>query len=257
MGPDDAVDVDGIARVFGVPAVPGTRRSGPGKTVQPVWGRRMRVLHGRTATGGGFELCIVVEGVALAVVEAVFTDAGEGIGFCSTPGPCLLNSMSSAWRRAASSSGVELGGFGVLPEASGVVGEAVEAALEEFLGGGETMAGFEVGELALHGVDEEADGGAAVVGFLADDLGRVGRGWMLAARWDSASVSASVRDSNSHLGFRLRLGAGAGSRLGVRWAAARWVSRARSMTVWAWAWSKPSLTRSRAASMRWQGWKSL
>ena len=36
------------------------------------------------------------------------------------------------------------------------------------------MAGFEVGEFALHGVDEEADGGAAIVGFLADDLGELG-----------------------------------------------------------------------------------
>ena len=36
------------------------------------------------------------------------------------------------------------------------------------------MAGFEVGEFALHGVDEEADGGAAIVGFFADDLGELG-----------------------------------------------------------------------------------
>ena len=36
------------------------------------------------------------------------------------------------------------------------------------------MAGFEVGELALHGVDEELDGDIAVAGFLADDLGELG-----------------------------------------------------------------------------------
>ena len=36
------------------------------------------------------------------------------------------------------------------------------------------MAGFEVGELALHGVDEELDGDIAVSGFLADDLGELG-----------------------------------------------------------------------------------
>ena len=36
------------------------------------------------------------------------------------------------------------------------------------------MAGFEVGELALHGVDEELDGDVAVAGFLADDLGELG-----------------------------------------------------------------------------------
>ena len=50
----------------------------------------------------------------------------------------------------------------------------VEAEAEEFFGGGEAVAGFEVGELSLHGVDEEADGGTAVVGFLADDLGQCG-----------------------------------------------------------------------------------
>ena len=36
------------------------------------------------------------------------------------------------------------------------------------------MSGLEVGELALHHVDEELDGEAAVVGFLADDLGELG-----------------------------------------------------------------------------------
>ena len=36
------------------------------------------------------------------------------------------------------------------------------------------MAGLEVGELALHGVDEELDGDIAVAGFLADDLGELG-----------------------------------------------------------------------------------
>ena len=36
------------------------------------------------------------------------------------------------------------------------------------------MAGFEVGELALHGVDEELDDYVAVAGFLADDLGELG-----------------------------------------------------------------------------------
>ena len=36
------------------------------------------------------------------------------------------------------------------------------------------MAGFEVGEFALHGVDEELDSDIAVAGFLADDLGELG-----------------------------------------------------------------------------------
>ena len=36
------------------------------------------------------------------------------------------------------------------------------------------MAGFEVGEFALHGVDEELDGDIAVAGFLTNDLGELG-----------------------------------------------------------------------------------
>lgn len=34
------------------------------------------------------------------------------------------------------------------------------------------MTGPEVGELALHGVDEEADDEASVLGFLGDDAAR-------------------------------------------------------------------------------------
>ncbi len=68
--------------------------------------------------------------------------------------------------------GVGLGCFGgVLALIFGVV---VETEAEEFFGGGEPVAGFEVGECALHGVDEEADGGAAVIGFIANDFGQCG-----------------------------------------------------------------------------------
>ena len=78
-----------------------------------------------------------------------------------------------------------------------ILGVVVEAEAEEFFGGGEAVAGFEVGELALHGVDEEADGSAAVVGFLADDLGQCG-------------TDAVLRVVG--FGFGLRLGA----RMGLR-----------------------------------------
>ena len=54
------------------------------------------------------------------------------------------------------------------------IGGAVEAALEEFFGGGKAVAGFEVGEFALHYGDEEADGGTALVGLFAHDLGEFG-----------------------------------------------------------------------------------
>ena len=51
-------------------------------------------------------------------------------------------------------------------------GRGVEAAAEEFLGGGEAMVGLEAGKVALHHVHEEADGGAAVVGFFEDQVGQ-------------------------------------------------------------------------------------
>ena len=109
--------------------------------------------------------------------------------------------MCSARRRwasisAGSGSGVRFGfglGYfgGVLALIFGIV---VEAEAEEFLGGGEAVAGFEVGELALHGVDEEADGGAAVVGFVVDDFGEGG-------------TDAVGRLGAFGLGLRLRFGA--------------------------------------------------
>ena len=91
--------------------------------------------------------------------------------------------------------GVRFGpGRGCFPGVLALIfGIVVEAETEEFFGGEEAVAGFEVGELALHGIDEEADGGTAVVGFLADDLGESG--------------TDAVRRV---VGFRLRFGAGMG-----------------------------------------------
>ena len=63
------------------------------------------------------------------------------------------------------------------------------------------MAGFEVGELALHGVDEELDGDVAVAGFLADDLGELGADGVGCALGFGFGLPLG-------LSLRLRLGAG-------------------------------------------------
>ena len=167
MGPDDAVDVDGVAGVFGVPG--GQVLGVAGEEAVHLVGVVDEVFHGGAATGGGFEL-FVVEWVAIAVVEAVFADAGEGFVLV-VPGAVLAEFDEFGAASGFERFGGELGGFGF--GSLCVVGQVVEAALEEFFGGGKAMAGFEVGELALHGVDEEADGDAAIVGFLTDDLGEL------------------------------------------------------------------------------------
>ena len=74
----EAVEVDGIAGVFGVPVFQVLGVAGQ-EVLQPV-AVDDEVFHGGGATGGGFEL-IVVEGVAFAVVEAVFADARVGVVF--------------------------------------------------------------------------------------------------------------------------------------------------------------------------------
>ena len=73
----EAVEVDGVARVFGVPLFQVLGVAGQ-EVLQPV-AVDDEVFHGGRATGGGFELCGVGEGVAFAVVEAVFADAGVGV----------------------------------------------------------------------------------------------------------------------------------------------------------------------------------
>ena len=55
-----------------------------------------------------------------------------------------------------------------------VRGSVVEAAAQELPGGCEPVVGLEAGEAAPHDVDEEADGDTAVVGLLANDLGKAG-----------------------------------------------------------------------------------
>ena len=60
---------------------------------------------------------------------------------------------------------------------AGVVDDSlslVEAEFDEESGGVDAVAGLEVGELALHGGDEELDDEPAVLGFLGDDVGETG-----------------------------------------------------------------------------------
>ena len=121
----EAVDVDGVARVFDVPADQVLSVAGQ-VVLQPV-AVDDEVFHGGRATGGGFEL-IVVEGVAFAVVEAVFADARVGV----------VSVVHGAVLAEFEEFGVALGfqlfrgqldrfGFGL---DVGIFGEVVEAALE-------------------------------------------------------------------------------------------------------------------------------
>ena len=130
---------------------------------------------GGALSGGYFEF-VVAEGVAVAVVAAVFTVTWIGIaGVVHGAVPAEFDVLGKT-AAGLDLSGVRFGfGRGCFPGVLALIfGIVVEAEMEEFFGGGEAVAGFEVGELALHGVDEEADGGTAVVGFLADDLGQCG-----------------------------------------------------------------------------------
>ena len=65
------------------------------------------------------------------------------------------------WRRAC---------VGAVDDSLGLV----EAEFDEESGGVDAVAGLEVGELALHGGDEELDDESAVLGFLGDDVGEGG-----------------------------------------------------------------------------------
>ena len=171
----DEVEVDGVVGVLGVVAgeIVGVT-SGEGVHCIAVVDE---VAFARSGPGGFFKL-VVAEEVAIAVVMAVFANAGVGIaGVIDGAVPAEFDVLGEA------APGFDLGGvrfgFGlILGCFAGVLllilGVVVEAEAEEFSGGGEPVAGFEVGELALHDVDEEADGGASEVGFLADDLGEFG-----------------------------------------------------------------------------------
>ena len=63
-----------------------------------------------------------------------------------------------------------LGGVGAVDGSLGLV----VAEFDEESGGVDAVAGLEVGELALHGGDEELDDEPAVLGFLGDDVGEIG-----------------------------------------------------------------------------------
>ena len=169
----DEVEVDGVVGVLGVVAgeVVGVT-SGEGVHFIAVVDE---VAFARSGPGGFFKL-VVAEEVAIAVVMAVFANAGVGIaGVIDGAVPAEFDVLGEA------ALGFDLGGVGFgfgrgcfVGVLALILGVVVEAEAEEFSGGGEPVAGFEVGKFALHDVDEEADGGVAVVGFLADDLGEFG-----------------------------------------------------------------------------------
>ena len=179
----DEVEVDGVVGVFGVVA---------GEVIGVADGEGVDFIEAVDKEGFGRGLAgyfvefLVAEGVAVAVVAAVFADAGVGIaGVVDGAVPAEFDVLGKA-TLGFDLSGVRLSevwlgevrfgfGGGCCPGVLALIfGIVVEAEAEEFLGGGEAVAGFEVRELALHGVDEEADGGAAVVGFVVDYFGEGG-----------------------------------------------------------------------------------
>ena len=125
---------------------------------------------------GDFFESLRVEQVAIAIMETVFADAGVGVALIVQRTVAaefdVFLKLSLGFDFSRIGRGFSLGRDGLV----GVrcVGGAVEAALEEFSGGGKAVTGFEVGEFALHHVDEEADGGTALVGLFAHDLGEFG-----------------------------------------------------------------------------------
>ena len=122
----EAVEVDGIARVFGVPLFQILGVAGQ-EILQPV-AVDDEVFHGGRATGGGFELCGVGEGVAFAVVEAVFADARVGVVFV-VHGAVLAEFEEFGVALGFQFFGGQLDRFG-FGLGVWVVGEVVEAALE-------------------------------------------------------------------------------------------------------------------------------
>ncbi len=78
--------------------------------------------------------------------------------------------VSGVWSRA----GVVFGRWAMLDAIlAGISGvsfrsRGVEATVQEFPGGGQAMVGFKILEIALHDVNQETDGGAAIVGLFAD-----------------------------------------------------------------------------------------
>ena len=140
-----------------------------GKPVSPA-----AVVQDRT--GGGRDCLVAAEDVHQGVVtKAVAAVVVFIIGF-EEEGAVFLPvtvGVPGVWGRLDGVFGrVEIVGtmFRGRDEIAGVIlrGRGVEAAAQEFFGGGQPMVGFEVLEAALHHINQEADGGAAVASLLAD-----------------------------------------------------------------------------------------
>ena len=140
-----------------------------GKPVSPA-----AVVQDRT--GGGRDCLVAAEDVHQGVVtKAVAAVVVFIIGF-EEEGAVFLPvtvGVPGVWGRLGGVFGrVEIVGamFRGRDEIAGVIlrGRGVEAAAQEFFGGGQPMVGFEVLEAALHHINQEADGGAAVASLFAD-----------------------------------------------------------------------------------------
>ena len=140
-----------------------------GKPVSPA-----AVVQDRT--GGGRDCLVAAEDVHQGVVtKAVAAVVVFIIGF-EEEGAVFLPvtvGVPGVWGRLDGVFGrVEIVGtmFRGRDEIAGVIlrGRGVEAAAQEFFGGGQPMVGFEVLEAALHHINQEADGGAAVASLFAD-----------------------------------------------------------------------------------------
>ena len=172
-GPPDEVEVDSVV---------GVERDATGQVVGVLGDEGVHfiaVADEMGSSGGVMGDCfefLGVERVAVAVMEAVFADAGVGVA-------CIVHRAMAAefdvFLKAALGfqfgrvrSGVGSGFSLGIDSLVGVriIRGVVEATAEQFFGGVEAVAGFEVGEFALHYGDEEADGGAAMVGCFAHDL---------------------------------------------------------------------------------------
>ena len=86
-----------------------------------------------------------------------------------------------------------LGGVGAVDGSLGLV----VAEFDEEACGVDAVAGLEVGELALHGGDEELDDEPAVLGFLGDDVGEIGHIFYFredggVAQWGDVTLRCSV-----------------------------------------------------------------
>ena len=114
-----------------------------------------------------------VEVVAVAVMEAVFADAGVGVDSMVNRAVEAEFDVFVKAKLGFDFSRVGSGSSKGRDSFVGVrfVGCAVEARAEQFLVGVKAMAGFEVRELAVHSGEEEADDEPAILGFLGDDVG--------------------------------------------------------------------------------------